>query len=137
MSTQRWLAAYGLIALVMLALDAVWLSTMAERLYRPAIGHLMAPQFAAAPAVLFYLVYCAGIVGFAVAPGLAAGRARDAAARGAALGLLAYATYDLTNQATLRDWPWTLTLVDLAWGTFLTGAAAGIAAFVLLRVRGR
>jgi len=133
MKTKQVFAAYGLTALVFLALDAVWLSTMAERLYRPAIGHLMAPQFAPVPALLFYPLYFAGIVFFAVAPALAAGSARMAAARGAALGLVAYAAYDLTNQATLRDWPWLLTVADLAWGTVATALAACVAAAVLLR----
>ena len=137
MKTKDWAAAYGLTALVFLALDAVWLSTMAERLYRPALGHLMAPQFALAPAALFYPLYIAGIVFFALAPALAAGRARIALGRGAALGLLAYATYDFTNQATLRDWPWAVTLADLAWGTFATGGASLVAALVLLRLRPR
>lgn len=133
MKTKQILAAYGLTALVFLSLDAIWLTTMAERLYRPAIGHLMAPGFAATPAVLFYALYIAGIVFFALAPALAAGRARIALARGAALGLLAYGAYDLTNQATLRDWPWMLTFADLAWGAFATGAASFVAALVLLR----
>ena len=133
MTTKRLATAYGLAALVFLALDAAWLTTMADRLYRPALGHLLAPQFAPSPAVLFYALYVAGIVGFAIAPALSAGRARVALARGAAFGLLAYATYDLTNQATLRDWPWAVTLADLAWGTFVTATAAGVAARLLLR----
>lgn len=133
MKPKRLAAAYGLTALVFLALDAAWLTTMADRLYRPALGHLLAPQFAPVPAVLFYALYVAGIVGFAIVPALAAGRARIAVARGAAFGLLAYATYDLTNQATLRDWPWAVTLADLAWGTFVTATAAGVTARLLLR----
>lgn len=135
MTLLQTLAAYGVAALVFLGLDAIWLSTMAARLYRPAIGHLLAPDFALAPAALFYLLYVAGIVAFAVAPALASGRALEALARGAALGLLAYATYDLTNQATLRAWPWHLTLADMAWGTFVTGAAAWAAAATVLRWR--
>jgi uncharacterized membrane protein len=135
MTFLQTLAAYGVAALVFLGLDAIWLSTMAARLYRPAIGHLLAPDFALAPAALFYLLYVAGIVAFAVAPALASGRALEALARGAALGLLAYATYDLTNQATLRAWPWHLTLADMAWGTFVTGAAAWAAAATVLRWR--
>ncbi|MGV3493904.1 MAG: DUF2177 family protein [Ramlibacter sp.] len=135
MTFLQTLAAYGVAALVFLGLDAIWLSTMAARLYRPAIGHLLAPDFALAPAALFYLLYVAGIVAFAVAPAVASGRALEALARGAALGLLAYATYDLTNQATLRAWPWHLTLADMAWGTFVTGAAAWAAAATVLRWR--
>lgn len=120
--------AYVLTAAVFLALDVVWLSTMAERLYRPAIGHLMAPNFAVVPAVLFYVLYVGGIVFFAVAPAMGMRRPVLAAlGLGALLGLLAYATYDLTNQATLKDWPWQVTLADLAWGSFVTGTSAAVA----------
>nr|WP_235578277.1 DUF2177 family protein [Pseudorhodoferax sp. Leaf267] len=120
--------AYAVTAVVFLGLDAIWLGAMADRLYRPAIGHLMAPSFALAPAVIFYVLYVAGIVFFAVAP--AQGMRRPVLAAlglGALLGLLAYATYDLTNQATLKDWPWRVTLADLAWGSFVTGVSAAAA----------
>ncbi|WP_326532788.1 DUF2177 family protein [Pseudorhodoferax sp.] len=123
--------AYATTALVFLLLDAVWLGAMAERLYRPAIGHLMAERFAVAPAALFYGIYIAGILFFAIAPALEARRpALSALGHGALLGLVAYATFDLTNQAVLKNWPWHVTLADLAWGTFVTGvaAAAGAAA---------
>jgi uncharacterized membrane protein len=125
-------AAYGVTALAFLGLDAVWLSTMADRLYRPALGNLMADKFALGPAAAFYFLYVAGVVGFAVAPAVASGSATGALLRGAALGLVAYATYDLTNQATLRAWPWSVTLADMAWGTLATGLAAWAAAAVLL-----
>jgi uncharacterized membrane protein len=125
-------AAYGVTALAFLGLDAVWLSTMADRLYRPALGNLMADKFALGPAAAFYFLYVAGVVGFAVAPAVASGSATGALLRGAALGLVAYATYDLTNQATLRAWPWSVTLADMAWGTVATGLAAWAAAAVLL-----
>jgi uncharacterized membrane protein len=128
-------AGYAVTALVFLLLDGIWLSTMASRLYQPALGHLVAPQFALLPAAIFYPLYVAGVVYFALVPALQAGRARVALVRGAALGLLAYATYDLTNQSTLRDWPWLVTLVDLAWGAFVTSCAATVAAAVLLRRR--
>ncbi|KQP35282.1 DUF2177 family protein [Pseudorhodoferax sp. Leaf274] len=122
--------AYAVSALVFLGLDAIWLGSMAERLYRPGIGHLMAERFAAAPAVLFYVLYVGGIVFFAIAPTLESRRPVLAAlGHGALLGLLAYATFDLTNQAVLKDWPWHVTLADLAWGSFVTAmAAAGGAA---------
>ena len=134
MTLLQSILAYVLAALSFLALDAVWLSTMAERLYRPAIGHLMAERFAPAPAVAFYALYVAGIVYFAIAPALAERRPMAAAVHGALLGLLAYATYDLTNQATLRDWPWQVTVADLAWGAFATAAAAGVACWGTLRL---
>lgn len=129
MSLSLFPLAYALAAAVFLVLDAIWLSLMASRLYRPAIGHLMAEQVSLPPAVLFYLLYVAGIVVFAVLPALGARRPVLAAlGLGALLGLLAYATYDLTNQATLKQWPWYVTVVDLAWGAFVTGSAAAAAA---------
>ena len=107
-----------------LALDAVWLVTMAERLYRPAIGHLARDGFDPLPAGAFYVVYLAGVIVFCVLPSR---RVRDALLRGALFGLVAYATYDLTNQATLRDWPWRVTLADLCWGVVVTGVSAAFA----------
>ena len=124
MSIRQISIAYVSTAVVFLALDAVWLGTMAYRLYRPAIGHLMADRFSLAPAVLFYLLYVAGAVVFAVMPALASGRWTTALGLGALLGLLAYATYDLTNQATLSVWATKLTVLDIAWGTVLTAASA-------------
>jgi uncharacterized membrane protein len=75
-------------------------------------------------AVIFYLIYILGIVLFAIQPALAADSLQKAVLLGAALGFFAYATYDLTNLATLKDWPVLLVVVDIAWGTFLTGAVA-------------
>ena len=132
MTVLQFVAAYVLTGLAFLGLDAAWLTTMADRLYRPALGNLMAEKFALGPAAAFYFLYVAGIVGFAVAPAVASGSASGALLRGAALGLLAFATYDLTNQATLRGWPWSVTLADMAWGTVATGLAAWIAAAVML-----
>ena len=115
-----WLAS----AAAFLFLDAIWLSQMASRLYRPALGDMLAdkPNFAAAAA--FYVLYITGIMVLAVLPALEKGSLAKAAALGAFVGLLAYGTYDLTNHATLRDWPARLTLVDMVWGTLLTSLAA-------------
>lgn len=129
----RWWLGYGAAAVLFLAMDACWLTWAADRLYRPALGHLLAPGFELAPAVLFYLLYVAGMAYFAIAPAVAAGRAVLAARSGAFLGLLAYATYDLTNQATLQGWPWAVTLADLCWGTFATGTASAMSAWMVLR----
>jgi len=124
---RRLLIAYVATLVSFLALDAIWLGTMAQRLYAPAIGHLMRPGFAWEPALAFYLLYVLGLVVFGVMTGLAGGRWSVAAGSCALLGLIAYATYDLTNQATLRDWPWLVTLVDLAWGTFASAIAGAVA----------
>src|SRR3982751_3920129 len=126
MNLKAVLIAYTATAVVFLALDAIWLSTMADRLYRPALGRLMLDRFELAPAVAFYAVYLVGVVVFAVLPGLESRRWTTALGLGALLGLVAYATYDLTNQATLRDWPWRVTIADLCWGTLATGVAAAV-----------
>lgn len=126
------LTAYATAALAFLAIDAVWLSTMANLLYRPLLGDMLAPQFALAPAVLFYVIYIGGIVFFAIRPALATGRLATAALHGAALGFVAYGTYDLTNHATLRNWPAIITVADMIWGTLLT-AAASVAGFAAAR----
>ena len=108
-------------AAAMLAIDAVWLTIMADALYRPQIGHLMREQFLLTPALAFYALYIAGILILAQLP--AADR-REATWRGFVFGLCAYGTYDLTNQATLKDWPVVVTLMDLAWGSALTAVVS-------------
>jgi uncharacterized membrane protein len=123
----KMLAAYGLTLVAFAAIDAVWLINMAPRLYKPEIGDVMMENgFRLAPAIIFYAIYLAGIVYFAVWPGLTQGVAH-AALQGAILGFVCYATYDLTNYATLKIWSLKVTVLDLLWGTVLTGgtAAAG------------
>jgi uncharacterized membrane protein len=120
-TSRRFVAAFVAAAVVFLLLDAAWLTTMDSRLYRPAIGHLMREDFDVAAAVAFYAIYLTGLVIFVVRP--AAG-ARTALARGALFGVVCYATYDLTNQATIAGWPWQVTVVDLAWGAFVTAVSA-------------
>ncbi|MCJ8142587.1 DUF2177 family protein [Ancylobacter sp. A5.8] len=130
---MQWIVAYAATGIVFLAIDAVWLSLMASRLYKPLLGGMMAEQVNLPPAILFYLLYVVGIVVFAVQPALASGKWTTALALGALFGLIAYGTYDLTNHATLRNWPAVITAVDLAWGTVLTGIAA-TAGFFLTRL---
>ncbi|MEO3387042.1 DUF2177 family protein [Mesorhizobium sp. CAU 1741] len=122
--------AYVAAGIVFLIVDAIWLTIMADALYRPMLGDKLEPQYVLAPAVVFYFIYIAGIIFFAVMPALQSGGLAKAALNGAMLGLVAYATYDLTNQATLRDWPLVVTLADIPWGMFVTavGASAGFLA---------
>lgn len=115
--------AYIAAALVFGALDALWLGWAGPNLYRPALGDLLAPSFRLAPAGIFYLAYLAGMVWFAIRPGLASG-VGAAALNGALLGALCYATYDFTNQATLARWPTYVTVIDVCWGAFATMTAA-------------
>ena len=108
--------------LVMLPIDAVWLILTADPLYRVRIGHLMRDDgFLLGPAVAFYFLYLLGILLLAQLPSR---RWQGALWRGAVYGLCAYGTYDLTNHATLRDWPAAVTMIDLAWGTVLTATVA-------------
>ncbi len=103
-------------------IDAIWLKTM-NPFYRRQIGDLMADKPNLGYAVVFYVIYIAGIVFFALRPTLDGGSWLSAAGYGAALGLFAYATYDLTNAATLKTWPWQLIVVDILWGAVLTALA--------------
>ena len=128
----KWLIAYGASAAVFVAGDMAWLTLMGPRLYRPVLGPLLADRFRLLPALAFYLLYLAGVLVLAVSPALKGADLRRALASGAVLGLVAYATYDLTNQATLRTWATRLSLVDMAWGAVLTAVAAG-AGFVAAR----
>jgi len=121
-------------AIVFLVLDAIWLTMMNDRLYRPLIGELLAPAPSLPPAVAFYLIYISGLVFFAVAPGLERASLTKTLLNAAAFGFVAYATYDLTNQATLRVWDIRVTLADLAWGAFISTAAAGAAYLAASRV---
>lgn len=121
---KTFIIAYLCAGIAFLIIDAIWLSTMADILYRPLLGDKLAEPFNLAPAVVFYLLYIFGIVFIAILPALEAGDWRKALINGAVLGLVAYGTYDLTNQATLKDWPTIITVADLAWGTFLTATAA-------------
>ena len=123
---MKWIVAYLAAGLSFGLLDALWLRWAGPHLYRPALGDLLAPSFRPAPAFAFYLLYIAAMVWFAVRPGMDQGVA-CAALNGALLGAICYATYDLTNQATLRHWPLHVTLIDIAWGAFATATASAVA----------
>lgn len=109
----------------MLPIDALWIAGIAKSFYARHIGHLMgeAPQLV--PAALFYIIYAAAVAFLVVVPAVAGEWSlTKTALYGAVLGVAAYGAYDLTNHATLRDWPLVVTVVDMAWGTFVTGLAA-------------
>ena len=121
-----YIVAYVVSALAFLAADATWLTLAGPRLYRPVLGPLLADKVNAGAAVVFYLLYLAGVLFLAVTPALRSGQWRTAALNGLVLGLVAYGTYDLTNQATLRLWSTRLTLADMAWGGAITALAATV-----------
>jgi uncharacterized membrane protein len=122
----KYLITYLGTGLAFAALDAVYLTLAGQRVYRPLLDYALADAPKLPAAVVFYLVYVLGVVLLAVLPNRDLGLRRTALT-GALLGAMAYATYDLTNQATLRVWATRITMIDVGWGTFLTavGASAG------------
>jgi uncharacterized membrane protein len=121
---MRFIVPYLTVGTSFLVIDMVWLSVMAQRLYRPALGAILRPAPDLVPAAFFYLFYPLGLLAFAVIPAVQEQSVFRALASGMMFGFFTYATYDLTNQATLRNWSTTLTLVDILWGTLLAGVSA-------------
>lgn len=130
------IAAYLSTLVAFFLIDFAWLSTMAARLYRPILGDILAPSVNFAPAITFYLIYPVGIVAFAILPALKSGGISAALTYGAMLGFFTYATYDLTNHATLRNWAWQITLLDMAWGSVLGGLAAAVGFWTAAKLGG-
>lgn len=115
---------YLLTTVVFFAIDIVWLGVVANRFYQSQLGSMLKSPPNWAVAAGFYLFYIVGIIVFATLPGIEKGVLFEAVWRGALFGALAYATYDLTNLATLEGWPWQVAAVDIVWGTVLTGTVA-------------
>lgn len=107
--------------IIFLAVDAVWLIFVSPPFYKAHIGHLLADSPNLLAALLFYLIFIAGLVQFAILPSVNDQGFRRPFSRGAFFGLVTYATFDLTSQAVFRDWPTVVTIVDLSWGAFISG----------------
>jgi uncharacterized membrane protein len=123
---MTFVAGYIATLVAFVAADVVWLGIMVERVYRPAIGDILSTSVNLFAAVVFYLIFPVGLTIFAVLPTVQNQSAGNAAVLGGLFGFFAYATYDLTNQATLRNWSTRLTIIDLAWGSALAAFAATI-----------
>jgi len=130
---MSFLFTYLSVATSFVAIDMIWLKTMAERLYRPVLGEILRPEPNLTAAAFFYLVYPLGLIAFAVLPAHCDGSAMRAFTSGMMFGCFTYATYDLTNQATLRNWSTTLTIADICWGSLLAGVSAWIGYLVAQR----
>ncbi len=121
----KYLIGYIATGIAFAMIDSVWLRTMYTRLYLPEIGELMMKGgFRMGPAIMFYLLYIAGMMVFAVGPALQNGKWQTALIYGALFGFFCYMTYDLTNHATLKVWSTKVTVLDIIWGTALTGSAS-------------
>lgn len=127
---SRLLQLYLATLAAFLVIDLTWLGIVARKIYSRYLGYLMAPRTNWAAAVVFYLIFVAGMLYFAVLPGLEAGSLKTTLLRGAIYGFITYATYDLTNLATLKDWPLPITLLDMTWGTVLSLAVSTISYLV-------
>jgi uncharacterized membrane protein len=120
-----FLQIYAISILVFFVLDMLWLGVVAKGFYKQQIGHLLRVDVNWIAAGAFYLVFLAGVVTFVIQPAIDRHSLQYAVSYGALFGLVTYAAYDLTNLAVAKDWPVTVTLVDLAWGTVLTATVSG------------
>jgi uncharacterized membrane protein len=127
MNAAFWLKLYLLTVPVFFLIDMIWLGFVARNFYKEQLHSLLSPQVNWTAALLFYFINIAGILFFAVRPGLEAGSLARACLSGALFGFFTYATYDLTNLATLRDWPVLVSVVDIGWGTLLCTLVSGAA----------
>ncbi|MEM6477278.1 MAG: DUF2177 family protein [Pseudomonadota bacterium] len=130
---KKWIIAYLSAAIVFGAMDAVWLNWAGPNLYQPTIGEIMADSINVAAAGVFYILYLAGMLWFAIKPGLESGRWSVALLNGVLLGALCYATFDLTSQAVFKVWATHVTIADIIWGAFATGTTCAIATLVTLQ----
>lgn len=129
MSLIQMLTLYAVSVPVFFIIDMIWLGVVARDFYATRLGHLLGEVNWPA-AIIFYLVFLVGLTVFAIYPAATTGDVVKALTYGALFGFFTYATYDLTNLATLRDWPLSVTLVDMAWGTVLGGSVAALTVYL-------
>jgi uncharacterized membrane protein len=130
MGLAKYLVLYAGTLVVFLGIDMLWLVLMSKRFYNVQLGSLMAEKVQWLPAILFYLLFVAVLIILVVLPAVETGSWLKALGTGALLGMVAYATYDLTNLSTLRDWPLAVTVVDIVWGTSLAALVATASYFI-------
>lgn len=119
-----YLKLYLCTTFVFFAIDMAWLGLVARGFYKKHLGYLLRPDPNWAAAIVFYLLFVAGLLVFVIVPSLEAGSSGKVLILGTLFGLITYATYDLTNQATVRDWPWVVTVLDMAWGGVLAATVS-------------
>lgn len=125
---------YAIALPVFFAIDMTWLGLIAKDFYREQIGYLMRSDVNWAAAIVFYLLFIVGLVTFVIAPAVEKGSWMHALLYGALFGLVCYATYDLTNLATTKDWPLLVTIVDLVWGAVLAASVSTVTFFVASKI---
>lgn len=133
---MKYVYLYLITFVIFLAIDFIWLNFIAKNLYATRIGHLLAEKPNLVPALIFYLVFVVGVIVFAIIPGYEAKSILKTILLGALFGFLAYSTYDLTNLATMKNWPVSVTIIDMIWGTSvsLMTSVAGYYIATLLKI---
>ncbi|NTW96047.1 MAG: DUF2177 family protein [Erysipelotrichaceae bacterium] len=125
------LVQYGVVLVVFFTIDMVWLGVVAKGIYSKYLGYLMSPKVNWGAALLFYLLFILGLLVFVIQPALELKSVSDLLLKAALFGLVTYATYDLTNLATIKDWPVVITLIDLTWGMTLSVVVSGLSYFII------
>ena len=125
---------YAIALPVFFAIDMIWLGVVAKNFYRAQIGALMKPDVNWTAAIIFYLIFIAGLIVFVIAPALEKGSWTHALLFGALFGFVCYATYDLTNFAVAKDWSLLVTIVDLVWGAVLAASVSIVTYFVASKI---
>ena len=131
---KSYLVASAIAFVVFVIIDFIWLSNAAKHVYRPQIGELLMERPSIPPAIVFYILYGVGMALLVIRPAVLGEGALTALWMGCLFGLVAYGTYDLTNAATLRGWSLKVTIIDMAWGSFLTGVAAAAGVWISARL---
>lgn len=126
-----WLAYFAVTFVVFMGIDLVWLGFVAKNIYSKYLGYLMAPNVNWLAAMVFYVIFIIGILYFVIAPSLVDRDFTQLVIRAMLFGFITYATYDLTNLATVRDWPITITIIDLIWGTTLSTSVSVISYLII------
>ncbi len=134
MQMSRVLLTYGVSVPVFFVVDMIWLGVIARGFYRKALEPLLTPNINWTAAIIFYLLFLVGVLVFALLPGMEKRSLVYTVKMAALFGFIAYATYDLTNLATLRDWPLMLSIVDMMWGSFLSASTAGLTYLIMTRL---
>ena len=124
--TKKYVLLYLVAAAVFFSIDMVWLGFLAKDFYQAHLGFVLSEEVNWPAATAFYLIYLSGIIYFAIVPNLSHGNLQGALVKGALFGFFCYATYELTNMATIGDWPLTVVVIDLIWGTVLTSSTAAL-----------
>jgi uncharacterized membrane protein len=128
---MKWFLYYGIALVVFMVIDLIWLGFIAKDLYSKYLGYLMADKVNWVSAVVFYLIFIGGILYFVLYPSLLDKNLINLIIRAALFGFITYATYDLTNLATIKDWPIQITIIDLIWGTTLSTSVSVISYFII------